>query len=139
MSCRGFDPVCTNNEARKYFADKGLTYEDIELTDVHVLKAFLKQEYKKSNKVGETSVNTERVSDSVYARYGEKSIIYCFLYVNSHYFKQRECISFNQDGFIGFAGWADQGNVNPILRAFLRWCDVMAEKKEKENATHENG
>lgn len=30
------------------------------------------------------------------------------------------------DGFIGFAGWADQGNVNPLLRAFLKWCDMIA-------------
>lgn len=36
----------------------------------------------------------------------------------------------NEDGFIGFAGWADQGNTNPLLRAFLRWCDDLAEAKE---------
>ena len=28
----------------------------------------------------------------------------------------------------GFAGWADQGNVNPLLRAFLRWCDYLTEE-----------
>ena len=52
------------------------------------------------------------------------------LYINSHYFTQREAISFNEDGYIGFAGWADQGNTNPLLRAFLRWCDDLAEAKE---------
>ena len=37
------------------------------------------------------------------------------------------------DGWIGFAGWADQGNTNPILRAFIEWCDVLAATKEKED------
>lgn len=32
------------------------------------------------------------------------TLISCFLYVNSHYFERRECISFNVDGWIGFAG-----------------------------------
>lgn len=27
MSCRGFEPVCTNNELREYFSAKGLTYD----------------------------------------------------------------------------------------------------------------
>lgn len=32
-----------------------------------------------------------------------------------------------------FAGWADQGNANPILRAFIEWCDALAATKEKED------
>lgn len=61
------------------------------------------------------------------------TLISCFLYVNSHYFERRECISFNANGWIGFAGWADQGNTNPILRAFIEWCDALAATKEKED------
>ncbi len=34
-----------------------------------------------------------------------------------------------RDGFIGFAGWADDGNTSPIKRAFMRWCDALAEGK----------
>lgn len=49
------------------------------------------------------------------------------------YFERRECISFNANGWIGFAGWADQGNTNPILRAFIEWCDALAATKEKED------
>lgn len=29
--------------------------------------------------------------------------------------------------------WADQGNTNPILRAFIEWCDALAATKEKED------
>lgn len=93
MRKTGILPVCTNNEARDYFAGKGLSYDDVTEGDILTL-------------------------------------ISCFLYVNSHYFERRECISFNADGWIGFAGWADQGNTNPILRAFIEWCDQLAADKE---------
>lgn len=127
---RGFEPVCTNEEARAYFKNKGLTYDDIKEGDIGALMILLGQEYKKSNAAGETSVNTMYLSKKVDAKYkGDGSIIKCFLYTNSHYFTRRECISFNEDGFIGFAGWADDGNTNPIKRAFMRWCDALAEGK----------
>ena len=126
MACRGFDPVCTNDEARAYFKNKGLTYADIRDGDIAALAIMLGQEYKKSNAKGETSVNTEYLSNKIDIKHNpDGSIISCFMYVNSHYFTQRECISFNRDGFIGFAGWADDGNLNPIKRAFLRWCDTL--------------
>lgn len=130
MSCRGFEQVCTTDEARAYFKEKGLTYKDIKDGDIAALALMLGDEYKKSNAAGETSVNTEYVSKKIDIKHGtDGSIISCFLYVNSHYFTRRECISFNRDGFIGFAGWADTGNTNPILRAFIRWCDSLAERR----------
>lgn len=52
--------------------------------------------------------------------------------MNAHYFTRRECISFNRDGWIGFAGWADDGNTNPLRRAFLAWCDYLAEGGEAD-------
>lgn len=131
MSCRGFEAVCTNNEARQYFRDKGLTYDDITEGDILSLLMLLNREIKKSNKAGETSVNTMHMSSKITMKKRTNgTIIKCFLYINSHYFTQREAISFNEDGYIGFAGWADQGNTNPLLRAFLRWCDDLAEAKE---------
>ena len=43
MSCRGFEAVCTNGEARKYFRDKGLSYHDITEGDIlSLLRAFLR-------------------------------------------------------------------------------------------------
>lgn len=131
MSCRGFDAVCTNGEARQYFRDKGLSYHDIAEGDILSLLMLLNREIKKSNKAGETSVSTMHMSSKINMKKRTNgTIIKCFLYINSHYFIQREAISFNEDGFIGFAGWADQGNTNPLLRAFLRWCDDLAEAKE---------
>lgn len=131
MSCRGFDAVCTNEEARQYFRDKGLSYHDITEGDILSLLMLLNREIKKSNKAGETSVSTMHMSSKIgMKKRTNGTIVQCFLYVNSHYFTRREAISFNEDGFIGFAGWADQGNINPLLRAFLRWCDDLAAAKE---------
>lgn len=45
-----------------------------------------------------------------------------YLRVSGFYFSGREAVSFNADGFIGIAGWADDTNVQPFLRALMRWA-----------------
>lgn len=130
MAIRRYEAVCSSEEARQYFKDKGLTYADVTEGDILVLVGNLNKEIKKSNKAGETSTNTMHLSKKVTMKKNrDGSIISCSLYMNSHYFTQREAISFNEDGFIGFAGWADQGNTNPLLRAFLKWCDYLADNE----------
>ena len=131
MMTRGFEPICTNDEARAHFAECGLTYKDITEGDILALVMLLNREIKKANKTGETSVNTMSLSRKIKMKKRTNgTIISCFLYMNSHYFEQRECISFNADGFIGFAGWADSANLNPIRRAFIEWCDSMKQEVE---------
>lgn len=127
----GILPVCSNNDARAYFAQKGLTYDDITEDDILTLVMLLNKHIKKANKDCETSMGTMYLSRKIdLKRNTNGTLISCFLYVNSHYFERRECISFNKGSWIGFAGWADQGNTNPILRAFLEWCDQLAADKE---------
>ncbi len=126
---KDIEAVCSNDEARQYFKDKGLSYSNITEGDILTLTMMLNKEIKKANKDCETSMGTLNLSRKInMKRKPSGSIICCYLYVNSHYFTQRECISFNEDGFIGFAGWADQGNTNPILRAFIKWCDYLTEE-----------
>lgn len=122
--------VCSNNEAREYFKNKGLTYDDITEGDILALVLLLNAEIKRANAAAETSVDTMHLSKKIIMKKKTNgAITECYLFVNSHYFTQREAISFNRDGFIGFAGWADQGNVNPLLRAFLKWCDELYKTK----------
>ena len=127
MSCRGFEPVCTTNEAREFFKNRGLSYDSIQEGDILILCMMLQKELKKSNKAGETSVTMTLSKRVDMKKKSNGSITECYIYMNAHYFTRRECISFNRDGFIGFAGWADQGNTNPLLRAFLEWCNYLAE------------
>ena len=49
---------------------------------------------------------------------------------NAFYFERREAVSFNRDGFIGFAGWSDDTNVQPILQGFLAWVGEMKKARE---------
>ncbi len=51
-----------------------------------------------------------------------------FIFVNSHYFEGREAISFNRD-FVGFAGWADDTNVQPFVKAFIKFVDYLKNKE----------
>jgi len=123
----------TREDARRYFTDCGLTYDDITEGDILLLVMLLNKEIKKANKLGETSVSTIHLSKKmVFVNSPRHTCKRCFLYLNSHYFTQRECISFNEDGFIGFCGWADLKNTAPILRAFIKWCYVLKEQKEEQ-------
>jgi hypothetical protein len=45
----------------------------------------------------------------------------CQLKCTSHYFEEREAVTLNPDGFVGFAGWADEEHVQPILLGFTEW------------------
>jgi len=127
MSCRGFEPVCTTNEAREFFKNRGLSYDSVHEGDILILCMMLQKELKKSTTAGETSVTMTLSKKVDMKKKSNGSITECYIYMNAHYFTRRECISFNRDGFIGFAGWADQGNTNPLLRAFLEWCNYLAE------------
>ena len=63
-------------------------------------------------------------------RFAEESrdVLGFYLYVDGAYFQDREAVSFNQGGFIGFAGWAGSTNLAPFLEGTLataqRICDA---------------
>lgn len=116
--------------ARKKFEEYGLTYDDITDGDILTLVILLNREIKRANKLGETSVNMRLSDKHIIKHKTNGSIIECYLFVNGSYFTRRECISFNSDGFIGFAGWSGTTNIQPILRAFLEWCEVLKDAKE---------
>lgn len=121
-----------NDAARKYFAAKGLTYSDITAGDICVLTMLLNKHVKAAAKQGKMSVNTMHMSEKVDCKYKSNgTLIEGYLYINSHYFTRREAISFNEDGFIGFCGWADERNTEPIVAAFMEWCDVLAEQAKE--------
>lgn len=44
--------------------------------------------------------------------------------VKSHYFDSREGVTFSDD-FVGFAGWADETNIQPILWAMIDWVEEV--------------
>lgn len=119
----------TSEEARNYFVQKGLSYEEITEGDICVLVMLLNKHVKQAAKAHTMSVDTMRMSQKIKSKYKTNgTLISCYLYINSHYFTHREAISFNPDGFIGFAGWADSGNTQPLIDAFIEWIDYMSEQ-----------
>lgn len=116
-------------EARQYFKDKNLSYENITEGDICSLVMLLNKYIKKACKNHEMSVDSMRMSQKIKSKFSTNGILKeCYLFINSHYFTQRECISFNKDGFIGFCGWAGGANDVPIINAFIEWCDNLEQQ-----------
>lgn len=61
-----------------------------------------------------------------------RGLIHSKIKVDGSYFKGREAITFNKDGFIGFAGWASGRNLKPFVRAFEKWLDWLDKEYEEE-------
>lgn len=50
-------------------------------------------------------------------------VLSAYVRVDGPYFEDREAISLEPSGWVGFAGWADSRNARPFLVAFARWMD----------------
>ena len=121
----------TRNEARDYFNSK-LTYTDITEGDICVLIMLLNKNIKQACNNQKMSVGSMRMSQKIKSKYNTHGrVIECYLFINSHYFTQRECISFNKNGFIGFCAWADDRNTDPIVKAFIEWIDMVVKINEE--------
>ena len=116
----------TRDEARKLFADYLFDYSDITENDIYALEALIGIKLAEFNEE-EGSIQmhlAHRKNDAPKVKVGNYTtgtIESAFICVDGDYFKGREAISFNSDGFIGFAGWSDDKNVQPFLRAFVLW------------------
>lgn len=121
----------TNDQAREYFKNSGLTYESIKLDDLRLLEAMLNRNF--ADQVAENLKNGEglywkRVNPAKYykGQYDNENRLICaYMTGAGGYFNAREVISFNRDGFIGFSGEADSSNTQPVIDAFIEWVDYM--------------
>lgn len=124
----------TTEEAREYF--KPLTYEDLTEISFKQLVAILEEHLGRWNR----KVLIDRAKNNHDNRYcmtihpHKKYSKYpgtryekdkAFIIVKCDNYSFREGISFNKDGFIGFAGWSDKDNVRPFLDAFEEWVDYL--------------
>lgn len=131
----------TTNEARAYFKDKGLCYQDVKLSDLHYLRETIDEHFirfrKRIMQTLEKPLYWKRVNDAKFYKGTFDPItgamVCAFLTANGEYFDAREVISFNRDGYIGFCGSADSENTAPVLAAFVEWCDWLAERKETDH------
>lgn len=115
----------STDAARLLFKINGLTYRDIDK------KAIARLEYEIADAMLKnlgtiTSMSLDDEKKIVWANAGIKE---AYLTVSGTWFQVREAISFNEDGFIGFAGWADNNNFKPLLVAFKKWVKWLTKSK----------
>lgn len=117
----------SNEYARQYFRIKAIKFEGIQRYDIDLLHALCCIEIDKVRRNPESAISKQlRMSHKIICNRKHGVFRSAFLFVSSEYFQNREAISFNGDGFIGFAGWASTENTQPFLRAFIKWCDLVA-------------
>ena len=111
----------TRNEARLYWKDSGLDYGVLEYANLQSLR----NEINKSMISSGVIDNTMRAWQRFTLRKDSPQRKWADLRCRAYYFESRQAITFEPDGMVGFAGWADDENVKPILTAFCAWVDQM--------------
>lgn len=101
----------TRDDMRAAFAEL-----DIEIPSLNQLKELRKE------------INEQmKASDCYHGTFRMRNTKDEYLTCKCDQWENREAVSFNRDGFVGFAGWADEGNVQPILRGFQKWVEDLSE------------
>lgn len=117
----------TREQMRALWERSGLCYEDLMANDIRALEGYLAIECARHEQT--PSVCRMEMHPAYRKKYQPQinvaengyGIESAFLRVSGSYFQGREAVSFNADGRIGFAGWADDRNVQPFLRGFYCW------------------
>ncbi|MFY0516500.1 hypothetical protein ACOMCU_01525 [Lysinibacillus sp. UGB7] len=118
-----------NDDARAYFVEKGLTYSIITEAFIEQLEIFITEElnaYRLTENGKSMDMRLRKTLKKQVKILKRTGLIFAYLRVDGSYFHNREAISFNKDGFIGFGGEFSSNNTQPYLKAFVRWCDFVA-------------
>jgi hypothetical protein len=116
------EQILTRDEARALFAGTGLTYDVLTRDSVQRLRTHINIRMQSSDLIQ----GTFRCKQRGVVRNKDGKTRHAGIRCKAHYFEDREAVTFNPDGFIGFAGWADDKNVQPILAGFADWVHETA-------------
>ncbi len=119
----------TRDDARAHWAASGLGYDVLTEESLERLRAKIDASLLASGLMDSTFRAREpaTLNDQPGNRWAD---IRC----SAYYFEDRQAVTFESDGFVGFAGWADDTNVQPILSAFVAWVDELTEQKDTADA-----
>jgi len=105
--------ITTTDDARKAIKDAGITVNNVTLDQLDMLWYRLSTALRNSgNYNGTYAMNP--LTDPMY------------MTCKTEQWGNREAVSFNRDGFIGFAGWADSNNIKPIINAVESWLKALS-------------
>lgn len=110
----------TRDDARAAFADASLSLAIVTRSSLQRLRALINQRMAAGNYLEGTLRCRQR---------GEFRNGYAALKCKAFYFDDREAVTFKPDGFIAFAGWASDANVQPILDGFIAWIQELKESQ----------
>jgi hypothetical protein len=115
----------TRDETRALFAGAGLTYAALTQDSVQRLRAHINRRMQSSDLMK----GTFRCKQRGTVRKKDGNTHYVQIRCRAYYFEDREAVTFNPDGFIGFGGWADDVNIQPVLTGFADWVrETVASK-----------
>lgn len=119
------------DEARNYFKECNLTYDDIGMNEIYKLIQILNKNIVQVDScmlmINEPKLNGR--NKNIILKNGK--IKFAEIRVKGTYFGDREAVTFNSAGFIGFCGWADGRNLIPFVEGFKEWCDYLKAKKKE--------
>ncbi|WP_434619267.1 hypothetical protein [Azospirillum sp. B2RO_4] len=106
----------TRDEARALWASSGLDYSVLTHELLHRLVSLIDAELR-----AKPLFRDYRMNRSLSLRFKGEKPIQAELRCRGFYFRSREAVTFQSDGFIGFCGWASDENAAPILEGFRKW------------------
>lgn len=115
----------TRDQARNYFTHIGLSYGHITFARVKKLHAILDECLKESG-IFDKSLKCHKDIDFKFTEEG--GMAHAAIKCSANYFTGRQAIEFEENGFIGFAGWSGDHAVKPMLEAFIQWCDLVKQE-----------
>lgn len=118
--------------ARQRFADSTLSYSDLNLARLEKLRSLIDIELVQAKLMNDT-LRPRRKMRLDFMANGIHGEIRCKSSSFATAKEAREAIAFNPCGFIGFAGWADDKNIQPFVKAFHVWMDWLLAEKEALN------
>jgi hypothetical protein len=118
--------MSARDEAREIWAAAGLSFDDLDDSDLSALHEALDR-HMRSSAVFDGSLH---MSDTPATWKASKAGRCARLLCHAHHFDGREAVTFHADGYVGFCGWASEGNETPFLSAFEEWlADLRPERR----------
>lgn len=132
--------ITPNQEARDYFKNKDLTYADVTKERFNKLVEIVQKHLDKRNEEQNNISNqykkdyTYKMDKCIYNKPTKKRpYMTAYIHVKVDNYSVREGISFNSDGWIGFAGWASTYNTIIFTEAFKEWVNWVVKDKCIDN------
>ena len=110
----------TREQAREAWAASGLSYADLTSVNLRQLRGMIDRAMQEAGLMRGSYRAAQR-----FRLHLEDARPWADLRCRSDYFDDRQAITFEPGGFIGFAGWADDFTVQPILSAFCKWMKLV--------------